>query len=137
MGRRNSSNTSIRSTMVYGRILFNNIREYTPLWFRTIPYSRTHKAVLQRQPYAGPAFLPKNRALIGSFQTWIQKNTTNYQIFVFCIAFTMTQVFWTPLLWAYQSNNTHRGLDAALKIEKAYKASLPKDDEDEEEEEDD
>jgi len=32
--------------MVYGKILLNNIREYTPLWFRTIPYSRTLKPTL-------------------------------------------------------------------------------------------
>ena len=27
--------------MVYGRILYNNIREYTPTWFKTIHHSRT------------------------------------------------------------------------------------------------
>merc|ERR1711976_218579 len=123
-----------KDTMVYGRILFNNIREYTPLWFRTIPYSRIHKPTLARQPYMGPAFLQKNRRAILFFQKWIQKNTTNYQIFCFFLAFGMTQVFWRPLLYAYQSNNVHRGLDAALKREKAYKDSLPKDDDEDEEE---
>jgi len=29
--------------MVYGRILYNNIKEYTPKWFPTIPYSQTVK----------------------------------------------------------------------------------------------
>ena len=29
--------------MVYGRILYNNIKEYTPKWFPTIPYSQTTK----------------------------------------------------------------------------------------------
>jgi len=50
--------------MVYGKILLNNIREYTPLWFRTIPYSRTLKPTLVRQPYCGPSFVPKSRTAI-------------------------------------------------------------------------
>jgi hypothetical protein len=29
--------------MSYGRILFNNIKEYTPKWFKTVPYSKTVK----------------------------------------------------------------------------------------------
>jgi hypothetical protein len=29
--------------MVYGKILYNNIKEYTPKWFATIPYSQTVK----------------------------------------------------------------------------------------------
>lgn len=31
--------------MVYGKILFNNIKEYTPKWYPTIPYSQTIKPV--------------------------------------------------------------------------------------------
>lgn len=31
--------------MVYGRILYNNIKEYTPKNFPTIPYSQTTKPV--------------------------------------------------------------------------------------------
>ena len=27
--------------MVFGKILFNNIKEYTPKWYPTIPYSQT------------------------------------------------------------------------------------------------
>lgn len=29
--------------MVYGRILYNNIKEYTPKWYPTVPYSQTVK----------------------------------------------------------------------------------------------
>lgn len=32
--------------MTYGRILFNNIKEYTPSWFRTIPYSQITREAL-------------------------------------------------------------------------------------------
>lgn len=31
--------------MVYGRILYNSIKEYTPKWFPTIPFSQTTKPV--------------------------------------------------------------------------------------------
>ena len=31
--------------MVYGRILYNSIKEYTPKWYPTIPYSQTTKPV--------------------------------------------------------------------------------------------
>lgn len=34
--------------MVYGRILYNNIKEYTPKWYPTIPYSQTVKPTLSR-----------------------------------------------------------------------------------------
>ncbi len=33
----------ISTQMVYGRILYNNIKEYTPKNFPTIPYSQTVK----------------------------------------------------------------------------------------------
>jgi predicted neutral ceramidase superfamily lipid hydrolase len=36
--------------MVYGRILYNNIKEYTPKWFPTIPYSQTVKPVFGNRP---------------------------------------------------------------------------------------
>jgi hypothetical protein len=35
----------ISTPMVYGKILYNNIKEYTPKWFPTIPYSQTTKPV--------------------------------------------------------------------------------------------
>merc|ERR1712170_146907 len=121
--------------MVYGRILFNNIREYTPLWFQTIPYARTHQRPLVQQAYRGPAFLPKNRRALQFFARHIQKNTAAYSLWIFFMAFTMTDLYWEPLLFLYKSNNSHRGLDHAYAIEKAYKASRPSEDDEEEEEE--
>jgi len=29
--------------MVYGKILFNNFKEYTPKWYPAVPYSQTVK----------------------------------------------------------------------------------------------
>jgi len=34
--------------MVYTRILYNNIKEFTPSWFPTVPYSRVIKPVLKK-----------------------------------------------------------------------------------------
>ena len=36
--------------MVYGKILFNNIKEYTPKWYPTIPYSQTVRPTFGTQP---------------------------------------------------------------------------------------
>ena len=36
--------------MVYGRILYNSIKEYTPKFFPTIPYSQTVKPVFGTFP---------------------------------------------------------------------------------------
>ena len=36
--------------MVYGKILYNNIKEYTPKWFPTIPYSQTVKPTFGNSP---------------------------------------------------------------------------------------
>lgn len=35
--------------MVYGRILYNNIKEYTPKWFKTVPYAQTTKPTFGTQ----------------------------------------------------------------------------------------
>merc|ERR1712232_587933 len=129
--------TKINNTdkMVYGRILFNNIREYTPLWFRTINHSRTYQRPMGRQPFRGPAIERKSAGAFRFFATWIQKNTAAYQLWILFVAYTMTNVFWQPLLFLYRSNNTHRSLDAAMVVEKAYKDSLPSEDDEEGEEE--
>ena len=41
--------------MVYGRILYNNIKEYTPKWFKTVPYAQTTKPTFGRiESYCRP-----------------------------------------------------------------------------------
>ena len=42
--------TFFAQKMVYGKIFFNNIKEYTPTWFRTIPYQQTQKQTIGKQP---------------------------------------------------------------------------------------
>jgi len=32
--------------MVFNRILFNNIKEYTPSWIKTIPHSQVTRPIL-------------------------------------------------------------------------------------------
>jgi hypothetical protein len=36
--------------MVYGKIFYNNIKEYTPTWMKTIPYSQVTKTTLGTEP---------------------------------------------------------------------------------------
>lgn len=37
--------------MVYGRILYNNIKEYTPKWYPTIPYSQAVRPTFSNYSY--------------------------------------------------------------------------------------
>lgn len=37
--------------MVYGKIFYNNIKEYTPTWMKTIPYSQVTKTVLGTEDF--------------------------------------------------------------------------------------
>lgn len=55
--------------MVYGRLLFNNIKEYTPKWFKTIPYAQTTKPTFSKN------FITKNdypKELASSTETLLQ-----------------------------------------------------------------
>merc|ERR1712150_101535 len=122
--------------MGYGKILFNNIKEYTPTWFRTIPYARTTKPSLVRQPYRGSAWMnsPMYKANIRLWREWVQKNPTINSMFIFGVAFFVVHVYWASFLKIYQMNNAHRQLDVAIEREKAYKATLPSDDDEDEDE---
>ena len=46
---------------MYGRILYNNIKEYTPKWFPTIPYSQTVKPTFGTAPITQSARRRKYR----------------------------------------------------------------------------
>jgi len=46
------------------------------------------------------------------------------------LSFLVVQVYWGSFLKMYQLNNAHRQLDVAIAREKAYQATIPKDDED-------
>mmetsp|Transcript_63682 Transcript_63682/g.88514 ORF Transcript_63682/g.88514 Transcript_63682/m.88514 type:complete len:121 (-) Transcript_63682:194-556(-) len=120
--------------MVYGRILYNNIKEYTPSWFKTIPYSQATKPAIGYQPRAYGNFTadPKVKGLFRLFKDYVQKNTTNYQLYLFANVFVIYHVCFVPLLTLYRANNQHRTLDYAIAQEKAYKKANPSGEEEEE-----
>ena len=124
--------------MVYTRILFNNIKESTPNFFKTIPYSQTVKPVLGRKPQVGWKMIkdPLTIRAMLAFKRYVINNSVNYQIFLFFVTFSVTSAFFYPALWMYQSNNRHRQLDVAIAKEKEYqrKKALEEEEEGEEEE---
>lgn len=103
--------------------MFNNIKESTPNFMKTIAYSQTVKPVLGRRPQVSwrmtrdPSFIRMMR--------WIHRkvicNTLNYQLLFIGVAYAVFAGFFYPSLWAYQANNRHRQLDFALLKENEYK----------------
>ena len=123
--------------MVYTRILFNNIKESTPNFFKTIPYNQTVKPVLGRQPQRGWKMMKDPKVIRGmlGIKRYIMGNTMNYHIFLFFLTYGVTTVFFAPALWAYRSTNAHRTLDVAIAKEKAYQARKAKEEEGDDDEE--
>ena len=109
--------------MVYTRLLFNNIKEFTPNFMKTVPYNKCVRPQLGRKPQVGwKAFKdPRTIRLMRIFKRYIIDDSAYYQLFFFGVVFTMTSVFFFPALWVYQSNNRHRQLSAAVQRERAYK----------------
>lgn len=96
--------------MVFNRILFNNIREYTPLWIKTVPTkyafkANTSQAFLEskRQSYS-----KSSASFLRFFRKYVAKVPVAYQCFMFFCAFVTTYGYFMPWLWIYQSNNKHR-----------------------------
>lgn len=116
--------------MVYTRILFNNIKEFTPNFIKTVPYAQTAKPVLGRKPQVGwRAFKdPKTHKLMRLFKKYVLEDSAYYQLFFFFVVFGITSVFFYPSLWAYQSNNRHRTLDVAIAREKEYQKKKAEED---------
>ncbi len=88
--------------MVYGKILFNNIKEYTPSFIKTIPYSQTTKPsfgnflsdflnkiieifrlVRKAQIISRFGADPKVKRAYKWIQMNVQKNPTLWQCFIF------------------------------------------------------
>merc|ERR1712032_133943 len=127
----------IIAEMVYTRrILFNNIKEYTPSWMKTIPYRQTVQRSFVRQPSTISTFTRNNRGAYAFFRDHVQKIGWRYETFLFALSFGMTQLFFAPLLWYYQSKNAHRQLPVAQELERIGKARRQRREEREEEEED-
>ena len=109
--------------MVYGKILFNNIKEYTPSWIKTVPYSQTTKPTFVRKTQVISKFGADPRVKRGYkwLQNNVQKNPPLWQVFIFLSAFVLYQTCYWPWLKAYQMNNSERSLNSAIAREKEYK----------------
>ena len=121
--------------MVYCRILFNNIKESTPNFIKTIAYSQTVKPILGRKPQVAWKMTKDPKYI--NMMKWIHRNimckTVNYQIFFFAVTYGITAVFFYPALWMYQSNNRHRQLDYVLVKENEFKRLKALEEEEDEE----
>ncbi len=71
--------------MVYGRLMFNNIKEYTPSFIKTIPYNQIAKPVFGKQKQVQSKLMadPKIKRLLKFIQKNVQKNPFTWQIFIF------------------------------------------------------
>jgi hypothetical protein len=120
--------------MVYGRILYNNIKEYTPKWYPTIPYSQTVKPTFGIFWYLFSGKKPQVVSVFNSnpnvknawriFGRIFQQNSFMWQIFIFGMSVLMYYTIYTPFLTMYQANNSHRTYQAAIAKEKAHKKKL-------------
>ena len=120
--------------MVYGRILYNSIKEYTPKWYPTIPYSQTVKPTFGKY---WCLFLGKKAQVVSVFNSnpnvknaWrifgrvFQQNSFMWQIFIFGLSVVMYYTIYTPILSIYQANNSHRTYQYAITKEKEHKKKL-------------
>jgi hypothetical protein len=102
--------------MVYGRILYNNIKEYTPKWFKTIPYSQTtkptfgkrlHNAVRQAQVVSNMNSKPAVKKFWLFVGQNVQRSPWMWQTLIFLFAYAWFHVVYDPFLWVYRQNNKH------------------------------
>lgn len=121
----------------FNRILFNNIKEYTPLWIKTVPTKYAFKANLS------PAFLESKRQsyskgtaiFLRLFRRYVAKVPVAYQSFLFLTTFCLTYGYFTPWLWWYQARNKHRSAELVwAKVDEIKKRKKAEEDAEEEEE---
>lgn len=111
--------------MVYGRLIYNNCKDYTPSWIKTLPYQQAVRPTFGikssnhavRQPQVVSKFNadPKVKAAWKFLQRNVQVNPWVWQLLIFASitlinyvdAFAIFSVCYYPWLWVYQANNTH------------------------------
>ena len=121
--------------MTYTRILFNNIKEYTPLMINTVPYVKCSKPIIGRKPQVGWGTFKDPRTIrnFRRFKRFFLDDWAMYQLMFFFIVFSLTSIAYYPTLWVYQTNNQHRSMQAAILKEKAHKEKMAALEEEEEE----
>lgn len=102
--------------MTITKLLFNNIKQFTPKCFKTIP------AKMTVQPYfdKGKNIAWKMNQSPFAQSLWRWFNRTFYFhmhmqfVLYFLAMYTITECVWQPWLRIYQANNKHRQLDVAI-----------------------
>ena len=124
--------------MAYGKLLFNNFKEYTPHYMKTVPYARTVKPVLGRGRHVAYA-LNKTKSMM-AFYRMIDKTfmstPVGWNVLLFGMTYALTALFFYPTIAAYRMNNKHRGLDAAIERERVYMAKKALEEEEDEDDDD-
>ena len=128
--------------MAYGKLLFNNFKEYNPHYMKTVPFARTVKPVLGRGKPVGYA-LTKTKSMMAIYRAIdkvFMSNPVGWNILLFGMAYGLTALFFRPIVGLYRHNNAHRTLDVAIAKERVHMAKKEQEeaedeDEDEEEEE--
>jgi hypothetical protein len=121
----------------FNRILFNNIKEYTPLWIKTVPTKYAFK------PNTSQAFLEGKRqsyskgtaAFLRLFRKYVAKIPVAFQCFMFFTSFSLTYAYFLPWLWWYQARNQHRRAELVwAKVDEIKKKRKEQEEAEEEEE---
>ncbi len=123
---------------MYTRILFNNIREYTPKFMKTIPYSKTVPQHFVQKASRHWRF-NQTTSVVNNYKFVLKYlyGSLAGQVFLYWgAAYGLTQLIWQPVLFMYQSNNRHRQLDVAMKKEKEYQKRMEEEEDDDEDDED-
>ena len=128
--------------MAYGKLLFNNFKEYTPHYMKTVPFARTVKPVLGRGKPVGYA-LNKTKSMMAIYRAIdkvFMSTPAGWNILLFGLTYGLTALFFVPVVTLYRRNNAHRSLDRAIERERVYlakkKAEEDEEDEDDEDDED-
>ncbi|KRX09017.1 hypothetical protein PPERSA_01904 [Pseudocohnilembus persalinus] len=108
--------------MVYTKVLFNNIKEYTPSFIKTIPYRQTVKPTFVKQAQVVTRFNadPRMKRFWRFFRSNVQLYPWVWQLFILGISYGFYASCYYPWLTVYQAKNQERTIDAAIAREKAW-----------------
>lgn len=109
--------------MVYTRLIFNNVRESTPSEIPTRSFDQMRLPPLGRGQFVGWRMHrdPKYVRLYRFVYRFFCKPTLGRVVLCWAFAYGLTSVLLYPGLYLYRLNNQHRTLEAALRVENAYK----------------
>lgn len=102
--------------MTITKLLFNNLKEFTPKCFKTIPTKMTVAPYFNRGTYQAWKVnkTPSVVAMWRFFHRTFYFHMHTQFILYFIAMFAITEAFWQPWLKLYRANNKYRQLDYAI-----------------------